>query len=52
MITESVVATAVAPVLPLLAAMAAVCAVTLLTGWIANRGVADHPPLAVLRQET
>jgi putative ABC transport system permease protein len=43
---------AVAPVLPLLGAMAAVCAVTLLTGWIANRGVADHPPLAVLRQET
>jgi putative ABC transport system permease protein len=39
-------------VLPLLGAMAAVCAVTLLTGWIANRGVADHPPLAVLRQET
>jgi len=43
---------AVAPVLPLLGAMAAVCAVTLVTGWIANRGVADHPPLAVLRQET
>ncbi len=43
---------AVAPVLPLLGAMAAVCAVTLITGWIANRGVADHPPLAVLRQET
>jgi putative ABC transport system permease protein len=43
---------AVVPVLPLLGAMAAVCAVTLVTGWLANRGVADHPPLAVLRQET
>ena len=40
------------PVLALFGAMAAVCAATLITGWIANRGVADHPPLAVLRQET
>jgi len=42
----------VTPPLLLVAAVAAVTAVTLLTGWIANRGVIDHPPLAVLRQET
>lgn len=30
----------------------AVTAVTLLTGLLSNRGVTDHPPLAVLRQET
>jgi len=29
-----------------------VTAVTLVTGWFANRGVTDHPPLVVLRQET
>jgi hypothetical protein len=28
-----------------------VALVTLLTGWIANRGIATHPPLAVLREE-
>jgi putative ABC transport system permease protein len=33
------------------AAVLAVSGVTLLTGWIAGRGVVDHPPLAVLRQE-
>jgi Predicted ABC-type transport system involved in lysophospholipase L1 biosynthesis, permease component len=31
--------------------VACVVAVTLLTGWIANRGIATHPPLAVLREE-
>ncbi len=29
-----------------------VVAVTLLTGWMANRGIATHPPLAVLREES
>ena len=41
-----------APPLLLLAAVAAVTAVTLATGLAASRGVCDHPPLAVLRQET
>ena len=41
-----------APPLLLLAATAAVTAVTLVTGWFANRGITDHPPLVVLRQET
>jgi putative ABC transport system permease protein len=41
-----------APVLQVFAAFLAVIAVTLLTGWFANRGVADYPPLEVLRQET
>lgn len=36
----------------LLLAVAAVTLVTLLTGLLSNRGVTDHPPLAVLRQET
>jgi putative ABC transport system permease protein len=31
--------------------VAGVTGVTLLTGWIANRGIATHPPLAVLREE-
>jgi len=26
--------------------------VTLVTGLLANRGIVDHPPLEVLRQET
>jgi putative ABC transport system permease protein len=42
----------VAPPLLLLAAVAAVTAVTLATGLLSSRGVCDHPPLAVLRQET
>jgi putative ABC transport system permease protein len=42
----------VLPVPALLGAMAAAVAVTLVTGLLANRGVADHPPLEVLRQET
>ncbi len=33
-------------------AVLAVTAVTLLTGLLSNRGVTDHPPLEVLRQET
>jgi putative ABC transport system permease protein len=32
--------------------VAGVTVVTLLTGWIANRGIATHPPLAVLREES
>jgi putative ABC transport system permease protein len=35
----------------LLLAVVAVMAVTLLTGWLANGRIADHPPLEVLRQE-
>ncbi|MBP6507427.1 MAG: ABC transporter permease [Opitutaceae bacterium] len=44
-----------APVVPLGAlslAVLGVAAVTLLTGLLSNRGVTDHPPLEVLRQET
>ena len=40
------------PVVALLGSMAAAVAVTLLTGLIANRGIVDHPPLEILRQET
>jgi putative ABC transport system permease protein len=41
------------PALPLLAgAIAAVTALTIVTGWLANRGVSGHPPLEILRQET
>ena len=29
-----------------------VCAVTLITGLLSSRGITDHPPLEVLRQET
>jgi len=36
----------------LLIAVIAAVAVTLVTGFFANRGVTDHPPLEVLRQET
>jgi putative ABC transport system permease protein len=32
--------------------VAGVTVVTLITGWIANRGIATHPPLAVLREES
>jgi len=42
----------VAPPLALATAVVAVVAVTLGTGLLANRGVVDHPPLEVLRQET
>jgi putative ABC transport system permease protein len=42
----------VAPPLLLLTATAAVCVVTVLTGLLTSRGIASHPPLQVLRQET
>ncbi len=41
----------VMPPLALLGGVAGATAVTVVTGWLANRGVADHPPLEVLRQE-
>jgi putative ABC transport system permease protein len=44
--------TATAPVAMLLVATAGVCAVTVVTGLLSSRGVANHPPLEVLRQET
>jgi putative ABC transport system permease protein len=40
------------PIDTLLLAAASVTAVTLLTGLLSNRGVTDHPPLEVLRQES
>lgn len=41
------------PSLPLLAGgVAAVVALTIVTGWLANRGVTGQPPLEILRQET
>jgi putative ABC transport system permease protein len=41
------------PSLPLLAAgIAAVAVLTVVTGWLANRGVTNQPPLEILRQET
>jgi len=40
-----------APPLLLLATVGAVAAVTLATGVLSGRGVCDHPPLQVLRQE-
>ena len=36
----------------LLGGWAAVSAMTITTGLLSNRGICDHPPLAVLRQET
>ncbi|HVZ65148.1 MAG TPA: FtsX-like permease family protein [Lacunisphaera sp.] len=39
-------------VLVLVAGWAAVSAVTVATGLISSRGICDHPPLEVLRQET
>ena len=38
--------------LTLLAATLAVTALTLVTGWLANRSVNDHPPLEILREES
>ncbi len=38
--------------LVLIAGTLAVCFVTILTGLLTNRGIARHPPLEVLRQET
>ncbi|HEX2855787.1 MAG TPA: FtsX-like permease family protein [Opitutaceae bacterium] len=40
------------PVLLLAGAGTAVCVVTVVTGLLSSRGVANHPPLEVLRQET
>jgi putative ABC transport system permease protein len=40
------------PVPLLLGAAAAVCIVTVITGMLSGRGVTNHPPLEVLRQET
>lgn len=40
------------PVGALLGSMVAAVVVTLITGLLANRGVADHPPLEILRNET
>jgi putative ABC transport system permease protein len=37
---------------PLLVGTVAAALVTVLTGLLTSRGVADHPPLEVLRQET
>jgi putative ABC transport system permease protein len=44
--------TATADPLTLGIAVLTVSAITLLTGLLSNRGIADHPPLEVLRQET
>ncbi len=43
---------AAVPPLELAVAVAGAVAITLVTGMIANRGVTNHPPLEVLRQET
>jgi putative ABC transport system permease protein len=43
---------AVVPAGGLALAVLAVSAVAVLTGLLSNRGVADHPPLHILRQET
>ena len=40
------------PIGTLVSAVLAVTAVTLLTGLAANRGITNHPPLEILRQET
>jgi putative ABC transport system permease protein len=40
------------PVGLLLVGATAVCLVTVITGMLSSRGVANHPPLEVLRQET
>ena len=45
-------ARAAAPLGQIVGAFATASAVTLLAGFLANRGIADHPPLEVLRQET
>lgn len=40
------------PVLLLILGATAVCVVTVVTGLLTSRGITDHPPLEVLRQET
>jgi putative ABC transport system permease protein len=44
--------TIVAPPLVLLGSVICVIVVTLVTGLLTNRGIVNHPPLEVLRQET
>ena len=41
----------VVPPLALVIGVVGATAVTIVTGWLAGRGVAEHPPLEVLRQE-
>ena len=36
----------------MLGSVAAAVAITLITGLVTNRGVSNHPPLEILRQET
>jgi len=43
---------AVVPPSTLGIAVLAVTGLTLLTGWLANRSITDHPPLEILREET
>ncbi len=43
---------ATSPLSQVAAAVAIVSSLSVLTGWAAGRGVVDHPPLEVLRQET
>lgn len=45
-------ATVVVPPLVLACSVAAAVAITLITGLVTNRGVSNHPPLEILRQET
>ncbi|HUR56884.1 MAG TPA: FtsX-like permease family protein [Opitutaceae bacterium] len=40
------------PVLLLVVGGVVVCAITIITGLLTSRGITDHPPLEVLRQET
>ena len=40
------------PPLLILGAVATAAAVTVVTGLLTSRGVTDHPPLEILRQET
>ena len=44
--------TPVAPPLLSLGAVATAATVTVVTGLLTSRGVTDHPPLEILRQET
>ncbi len=53
LLAEYIFKTAVVlPPLVLLGSVAAAVAITVVTGLLTNRGVANHPPLEVLRQET
>jgi putative ABC transport system permease protein len=44
--------TPVGPPLLILGAVATAATVTVVTGLLTSRGVTDHPPLEILRQET